>query len=66
MYVCKLRVKHEHHAQHVLGDHVGVQPAHVGQHDRMLDQLGKHIVFQAGGGRLHPAQPRAGGQQRRA
>ena len=31
----------------------------------MRDQLGKDVVLQAHGGRLHPAQPASRGQQRR-
>ena len=40
----------EHHAQDVLGDHVGEQTSHVGELARMLDQLGKQIVLQTGRG----------------
>ena len=52
-------------AHHLVGDHVGEQPAHVGQRAGMLDQLGEDVMLQAGGRRLHPAQPAGGGQQRR-
>ena len=53
----------EHHAQHVLGDDVGVQAPHVGQHDRMFDQFGEQVMLHAGRGRLDPAKARRGGEQ---
>ena len=52
-------------ADHLIGDHVGEEAAHVGQHARMGDQFGEEVVFEADGRRLHPAQAAGGGQQRR-
>jgi hypothetical protein len=49
----------------MVGDHVGVQAAHVGEHARMLDQFREHVMLQAGRRRLHPAQPPRGRQERR-
>ena len=43
-------------AEDVIGNHVGVQSPHVGQHAGVLGQLGEHVVLQAGRGRLHPPQ----------
>ena len=55
----------ENVAEHLIGDHVREQAAHVGQHAGMSNQFRKKIMFEAGGGRLHPAQLPGGGQQRR-
>ena len=51
---------------HLVGDHVREQPAHVGQHARVLDQFREQVVFQAGRERLHPPQPAGRGQNPRA
>ena len=50
---------------HLIGDHIGEEAAHVGQHAGMGHEFGKDVVFEADRRRLHPAQPRRGGQQRR-
>ena len=45
-------------AHHLVGNDVGEQAAHVGQHARVGDEFGEEIVFEARSRRLHPAQPR--------
>ena len=49
-------------AQHLVGDDVAEQPAHVGQRAGVRDQGGEEVVFQAGRERLHPAQAVGAGE----
>ena len=42
-------------AEHLIGDDVGEEAAHVGQHARMGGQFGEEVMFEADGRRLHPA-----------
>jgi len=53
-----------HVAQHLIGDHIRKQPAHVRQYQRVFRELIEDIVFEAGRGRLHPPQAARGLQQR--
>ena len=42
--------------QHLIGDHVREEPAHVRELAGMIDQGREEVVFKTGGRRLHPAQ----------
>ena len=49
--------KHEHHAQHVLGNRNAVEAARVGDNDLALDQLRKQDVRGSGRGEVEPFEP---------
>ena len=50
-------------AEHVVGDHVRVEPAHVREQARVRHELREHVVLEARRGRLHPAEPPRRGEQ---
>ena len=58
--------KTQHKSQHVVGNHIGEESAHVAQLARVLDQRVEHVVLETGRRGLHPAQPFGLRQQRRS
>ena len=53
----------EHEAEHMVGDDIVEQAAHVCELAGVVGQFRKNVVFQAGGGGLHPFQFFSRGQQ---